>query len=71
MDEQNILSQTLNTMMNRHMKAVQNYEVEIANYVAEIAKLQSDIENLQNQNQDVSKRLTEALKDKPKTSETK
>lgn len=64
MDETNIWGQTLNTMMTRHIKTVQNFEIEIANYVAEIARLQADKEDLE-------KRLAEALKKDAKPSENK
>jgi regulator of replication initiation timing len=60
MDDTEIISQTLNTMMNRHMKAVQNFEIEIANLIAEVARLQA-------QKEDLEKRLAETVKRDPKS----
>lgn len=41
MDEIQIVTQTLNTTLQRHAKIVQAYEVEIANMTAEILRLQA------------------------------
>jgi hypothetical protein len=45
MNENEVVVQTLNTMLQRHAKVVQAYEVEIANLMAEIFRLKSQLEN--------------------------
>lgn len=52
MDEIQVVTQTLNTTLQRHAKIVQAYEVEIANMTAEILRLQAILE--QNNNSDQS-----------------
>jgi hypothetical protein len=46
MDESEVLIQTLNNTIGRHMRAVQNYEIEIANLTAEVVRLQSQLQYL-------------------------
>jgi hypothetical protein len=46
MDDVNILTQTLNSTLQRHARVVQGYEVEIANLTAEIIRLKSKVESL-------------------------
>ena len=43
MDNNDIAVQTLNTMLQRHAKVVQGYEVEIANLTAEIFRLKGQL----------------------------
>lgn len=50
MNENDIAVQTLNTMLQRHVKVVQGYEVEIANLTAEVYRLNAQIEELKNSN---------------------
>lgn len=47
MDNVEILTQTLNSTIQRHTRTVQNYEVEIANLTAEIVRLQAQVEELE------------------------
>lgn len=67
MDDPDMLSQTLNTMMNRHIKAVQNYEVEIANLIAELAKLQKENDVLRAEKQDSETRLATLIENQSKS----
>ena len=67
MDDPDMLSQTLNTMMNRHIKAVQNYEVEIANLIAELAKLQKENDVLRAEKQDSETRLAALIENQSKS----
>jgi hypothetical protein len=46
MDEVTILTQTLNNTLQRHARATQAHEVEIANMTAEIIRLQARIDSL-------------------------
>lgn len=48
MNDNDIAVQTLNSMLQRHAKVVQGYEVEIANLTAEIFRLKNEIENIKN-----------------------
>lgn len=43
MNENDVVVQTLNSMLQRHAKVVQGYEVEIANLTAEIYRLKSQL----------------------------
>ena len=47
MDDVNVLTQTLNSTLQRHARVVQGYEVEIANLTAEIIRLKSKVESLE------------------------
>jgi uncharacterized small protein (DUF1192 family) len=47
MDNVEILTQTLNSTIQRHTRTVQNYEVEIANLTAEIVRLQAQVSDLE------------------------
>ena len=67
MDEVAVLTEVLNSTLQRHSRAAQNYEVEVANLTVEIVKLRSQIAELE-------QTLTELapLKDKePKTTQAK
>ena len=44
MDDVTVLTQTLNTTLQRHARVVQGYEVEIANMTAELIRLHAQIE---------------------------
>jgi hypothetical protein len=44
MDEVNVVTQTLNSTLQRQAKMFQNYEIEIANMTAEIVRLKSQLE---------------------------
>ena len=44
MDEVEILKATLNNTIQRNVRAIQNYEVEIANLTAEIVRLSAELE---------------------------
>ena len=44
MDDVNVLTQTLNSTLQRHARVVQGYEVEVANMTAEIIRLKAKIE---------------------------
>jgi hypothetical protein len=44
MDDVTVLTQTLNTTLQRHARVVQGYEVEIANMTAELIRLQAQVE---------------------------
>lgn len=46
MNENDVVVQTLNTMLQRHIKVVQGYEVEIANLTAEVYRLKGQLEEL-------------------------
>lgn len=48
MNDNDIAVQTLNTMLQRHAKVVQGYEVEIANLTAEIYRLKNQIGETKN-----------------------
>jgi peptidoglycan hydrolase CwlO-like protein len=47
MDDNEVLTATLNATLQRHSRTVQNYEVEIANLTAEIVRLQAKVSELQ------------------------
>jgi hypothetical protein len=47
MDNNDIAVQTLNTMLQRHAKVVQGYEVEIANLTAEIFRLKGQLSDIE------------------------
>lgn len=44
MDDNEVLKATLNNTIARHMRTVQNYEIEIANLTSELIRLQSEAE---------------------------
>jgi ADP-glucose pyrophosphorylase len=44
MDEIQVITQTLNSNLQRHIKSIQSYEVEITNMTAEIVRLQNEVE---------------------------
>lgn len=46
MNDVDVLTNTLNSTLQRHAKIVQNYEVEIANLTAEMYRLRKELENL-------------------------
>lgn len=46
MDEVEILKATLNNTIQRNVRTMQNYEVEIANLTAEIVRLSAEVESL-------------------------
>lgn len=45
--DNDVLTETLNSTLQRHARAVQNYEVEIANLTAEIYRLQAKVKGLE------------------------
>lgn len=47
MSENDVAVNTLNSMLQRHAKVVQGYEVEIANLTAEIYRLKQKIEEIE------------------------
>jgi len=47
MSESDVAVNTLNSMLQRHAKVVQGYEVEIANLTAEIYRLKQKIEEIE------------------------
>ena len=49
MSGEDVAVNTLNTMLQRHAKVVQGYEVEIANLTAEIFRLKNEIESLRSE----------------------
>jgi len=46
MSDNDVAVNTLNSMLQRHAKVVQGYEVEIANLTAEIYRLKNEIDLL-------------------------
>ena len=46
MDDLNVVTQTLNSTLQRHARVAQGYEVEIANMTAEIIRLKDQVEQL-------------------------
>jgi len=64
MDEVQIITQTLNNTLQRHMKAIQSYEVEITNMTAEIVRLQSEVENQKNKCEALETRLANLIEEK-------
>jgi hypothetical protein len=47
MDDLNVVTQTLNSTLQRHARVAQGYEVEIANMTAEIIRLKDQVEQLE------------------------
>lgn len=45
--DNDVLTETLNSTLQRHARTVQNYEVEIANLTAEIYRLQAKVKELE------------------------
>ena len=45
--DNDVLTETLNSTLQRHARAIQNYEVEIANLTAEIYRLQAKVRELE------------------------
>jgi len=64
MDEVQVITQTLNNTLQRHMKSVQSYEVEITNMTAEIVRLQSEVETQKTKCETLEMRLANILEDK-------
>lgn len=52
MDETQVIKDTLNTMLKRHAKVMEAYEVEITNMTAEIYRLKALIAEMNSENQD-------------------
>ena len=46
MDDVEVLTETLNSTLQRHSRIAQNYEIEIANLTAEIVRLRGKVEEL-------------------------
>lgn len=46
MDDVTVLTETLNSTLNRFAQKSQNYEVEIANLTAEVIRLRAEVEEL-------------------------
>lgn len=53
--DNDVLTETLNSTLQRHARAVQNYEVEIANLTAEIYRLQAKVKELEGAAEAVAK----------------
>lgn len=47
MDEVEILKATLNNTIQRNVRTMQNYEIEIANLTAEIVRLSAELDAIQ------------------------
>lgn len=47
MDDNEVLTATLNSTIQRHTRTVQNYEIEIANLTAELIRVKSELEAAQ------------------------
>jgi hypothetical protein len=47
MDDLNVVTQTLNSTLQRHARVAQGYEVEIANMTAEIIRLKDQVQQLE------------------------
>jgi hypothetical protein len=47
MDEIDTVSQTLNAVVQRHVKSIHTYEIEITNMMAEMIRLQKKISKLE------------------------
>lgn len=52
MNDNDVAVNTLNTMLQRHAKVVQGYEVEIANLTAELFRLRAEIDSLKSESDD-------------------
>ena len=50
MDDLQVITQTLNNALQRHLRTVGNYEVEIANLTADVIRLQDQVETLTREN---------------------
>jgi hypothetical protein len=50
MDDLQVITQTLNNSLQRHLRTVGNYEVEIANLTADVIRLQDQVETLRAEN---------------------
>jgi cell division protein FtsB len=48
MDDVTVLTETLNSTLNRFAQQRQNYEVEVANLTAEVIRLRAEVEELKN-----------------------
>lgn len=46
MDEGNTVNQIVSAVIQRHMKSIHAYEIEITNMLAEVIRLQKDISEL-------------------------
>lgn len=44
MDDVEVLTATLNSTIQRHSRAIQNYEIEIANLTAELVRTKAQLE---------------------------
>ena len=47
MDETDTITQTLNGVIQRHIKSIHAYEIEITNMMAEIIRLQKTVSKLE------------------------
>lgn len=52
MNDNDVAVNTLNTMLQRHARVVQGYEVEIANLTAEVFRLKAEIDSLKPRSDD-------------------
>jgi regulator of replication initiation timing len=50
MDDLQVITQTLNNSLQRHLRTVGNYEVEVANLTADVIRLQGQLETLSDDN---------------------
>jgi cell division protein FtsB len=48
MDDVTVLTETLNSTLNRFAQKSQNHEVEVANLTAEVIRLRAEVEELKN-----------------------
>jgi ADP-glucose pyrophosphorylase len=61
MDEVQVITQTLNSNLQRHIKSIQSYEVEITNMTAEIVRLQSEVQVQKARAEDLAEELSQIL----------
>ena len=62
MDDVTVLTETLNSTLQRHSKITQNYEIEIANLTAEIVRLRAQVEDLTPEEKNVLPEVANATK---------
>lgn len=61
MDEIQIITQTLNNTLQRHMRSVQSYEIEITNMTAEVVRLQNEVESQKTKCEELESRLASLI----------
>ena len=62
MDEVDIVTQTLDRVIQRHMKVIHAYEIEITNMTAEIIRLQKNISKLDKPENNINVDIKEVKK---------